>query len=82
VNGGALLLASAALTTAGAQQREPYQGLDAYITAALKQWKVPGLGLAIVRTIARRHKAEVCLDDTPGGGLTARIVFPGSARPA
>jgi two-component system OmpR family sensor kinase len=41
-----------------------------------------GLGLAIVRTIARRHKAEVCLDDTPGGGLTARVVFPGSARPA
>ena len=49
VNGGALLLASATLTTAGAQQREPFQGLDAYITAALKQWKVPGLGLAIVR---------------------------------
>ena len=41
-----------------------------------------GLGLAIVRTIARRHKAEVRLNDTPGGGLTARIVFPGSARPA
>lgn len=41
-----------------------------------------GLGLAIVRTIARRHKAEVCLDDTPGGGLSARVVFPASARPA
>jgi len=41
-----------------------------------------GLGLAIVRTIARRHKAQVRLNDTPGGGLTARIVFPGTARPA
>ena len=40
-----------------------------------------GLGLAIVRTIARGHKAEVRLDDTPGGGLTARIVFAGSALP-
>ena len=33
----------------GAQAREPFAGLDAYVDAALKQWKVPGLGLAIVR---------------------------------
>ncbi|MCC6927654.1 MAG: serine hydrolase [Gemmatimonadaceae bacterium] len=49
VQGAALLLASAALTPALAQQREPFPGLDAYITAAIKQWKVPGLGMAIVR---------------------------------
>ncbi len=33
----------------GSQAREPFPGMDAYIDAALKQWKVPGLGLAIVR---------------------------------
>lgn len=35
--------------TVRAQGREPYPGLDAYIEAARKTWKVPGLGLAIVR---------------------------------
>ena len=39
-----LLAASAA-----AQPREPFAGLDASITKALADWKVPGLGLAIVR---------------------------------
>jgi len=39
-----LLAASAA-----AQPREPFTGLDAYVTKALADWKVPGLGLAIVR---------------------------------
>ena len=34
-----------------------------------------GLGLAIVRAIAERHQAKVILDDTPGGGLTARVEF-------
>lgn len=32
-----------------AQQKEPYSDVDAYIQAALKAWKVPGLALAIVR---------------------------------
>lgn len=39
-----------------------------------------GLGLAIVRSIAQRHRAEVRLDDAPGGGLRVRIDFP--PRPA
>lgn len=34
-----------------------------------------GLGLSIVRTIAQRHGAQVVLDDAPGGGLLARVVF-------
>jgi CubicO group peptidase (beta-lactamase class C family) len=34
---------------AGAQGREPYPGLDAYINQAITQWKVPGLAIAIVR---------------------------------
>jgi two-component system sensor histidine kinase TctE len=38
-----------------------------------------GLGLPIVREIARLHGAEVELDDTPGGGLTVRVVFPAEA---
>jgi CubicO group peptidase (beta-lactamase class C family) len=31
------------------QGKEPWPGLDAYVEAALKTWKVPGLGLAVVR---------------------------------
>lgn len=43
---GAMLLPALA---AGAQGREPYPGLDAYINTAIAQWKVPGLAMAIVR---------------------------------
>jgi len=36
-----------------------------------------GLGLSIVREIARAHLAEVVLDDGPAGhGLTVSVVFP------
>jgi len=35
-----------------------------------------GLGLAIVKAIADRNRAELRLDDTPGGGLTVRASFP------
>lgn len=35
-----------------------------------------GLGLSIVRTIARRHGAAVELGDTEGGGLNVRVTFP------
>ena len=35
-----------------------------------------GLGLSIVRTIARRHGAMVRLLDSEGGGLSARVEFP------
>ncbi|MFN2563433.1 MAG: serine hydrolase [Gemmatimonadaceae bacterium] len=47
-----VLLAAAAPIGAGsvaAQQREPYPGYDAYVNAALATWKVPGVGIAIVR---------------------------------
>jgi two-component system, OmpR family, sensor kinase len=39
-----------------------------------------GLGLAIVSAIADRHAAAVTLGDTPGGGLTARVLFPALAE--
>lgn len=35
--------------SAGAQQREPYPGYDAYVNAALATWKVPGVAIAIIR---------------------------------
>lgn len=35
-----------------------------------------GLGLAIVREIADRHRATVTLGDAPGGGLRVEIIFP------
>jgi len=34
-----------------------------------------GLGLAIVKAIAERHGARVMLDEAPGGGLQATVVF-------
>ncbi len=40
-----------------------------------------GLGLAVVKAIARRQGARVTLDDNPGGGLRARVVWP-RERPA
>src|SRR5436190_4191849 len=43
-------LAFAAIAgTASAQAREPYPGLDAYITKAITAWNIPGVGVAIVR---------------------------------
>ncbi|MEW5686364.1 MAG: HAMP domain-containing sensor histidine kinase [Pseudomonadota bacterium] len=35
-----------------------------------------GLGLAVVRTIARGHGGDVSLSNRPGGGLTARVQLP------
>ena len=32
-----------------AQQKGPFAGLDAYVEPAMRTWKVPGLGLAVVR---------------------------------
>ncbi|HTE45049.1 MAG TPA: serine hydrolase domain-containing protein, partial [Gemmatimonadaceae bacterium] len=54
----AALCSVAAIATAGtiaasrparAQAREPFPGLDAYITTAVHTWKIPGLSVAIVR---------------------------------
>jgi CubicO group peptidase (beta-lactamase class C family) len=41
------LIASA--TTAAAQMKEPYPGLEAYINKARETWKIPGLAVGIVR---------------------------------
>lgn len=38
-----------------------------------------GLGLSIVQRIAEHHGATIRLDDAPGGGLRARIVFPATS---
>jgi two-component system sensor histidine kinase QseC len=35
-----------------------------------------GLGLSIVSRIAELHGATLALEETPGGGLTVRVVFP------
>jgi CubicO group peptidase (beta-lactamase class C family) len=42
-------LAAAALPSFASAQREPFPGLDAYIANAVKTWKIPGIGVAIVR---------------------------------
>jgi len=35
-----------------------------------------GLGLAVARSIARRHGGDVIVEDTTGGGLTVRLSLP------
>lgn len=39
-----------------------------------------GLGLCIAREIARLHRGQLLLTDTPGGGATFAIVLPANAR--
>ncbi len=41
-----------------------------------------GLGLAIVREVARRHQGSASLRDTAGGGLTVHIDIPAHSTPA
>jgi len=38
-----------------------------------------GLGLAVVRTIARAHGGEVEVESSPGQGATFRLVLPGAS---
>ena len=35
-----------------------------------------GLGLAVARSVLRRHGGDVVLEDRPGGGLVARVSLP------
>jgi CubicO group peptidase (beta-lactamase class C family) len=44
-----LAAAAAAQAPTAPTPREPFPGLDAYVTAALATWQVPGVALAIVR---------------------------------
>ena len=79
---GIALLAAAALGQRAT--REPYPGFDAYVTAALRTWKVPGLALAIVRNdsviYAKGYGVRELGQSSP---VTARTLFAiGSASKA
>jgi signal transduction histidine kinase len=40
-----------------------------------------GIGLSIVRSVARLHRAEIRLDSSPLGGLSVRVSFPARVDP-
>jgi signal transduction histidine kinase len=52
---------------------EPFQRLE---TSRSRETGGAGLGLAVVRAIARGHGGDVSLHNRPGGGLTARVTLP------
>ncbi|MEO7965420.1 MAG: serine hydrolase, partial [Gemmatimonadaceae bacterium] len=80
--GIAALIAIPAMLTA--QQREPFPGMDAYINAALKTWRVPGLGLAVVRNDSVIYaKGYGVRDNTKPALVDAQTIFAiGSASKA
>jgi CubicO group peptidase (beta-lactamase class C family) len=45
----AAILLGLVASPSAAQQKDPLAGLDEYITAAMKDWKVPGLAVGVVR---------------------------------
>jgi CubicO group peptidase (beta-lactamase class C family) len=70
--------AAASLVTSplAGQGREPYPGLDAYVTAALEAWNVPGVGLAIVRNDSVIYaKGYGVRDVAKGDRVTEQTVF-------
>jgi CubicO group peptidase (beta-lactamase class C family)/dienelactone hydrolase len=55
---------------------EPFPGLDAYVNDALKAWKVPGLGLAIVRNDSVIYAKGYGVRDVKQGTLVdERTIF-------
>ncbi|HEX3915744.1 MAG TPA: ATP-binding protein [Caulobacteraceae bacterium] len=52
---------------------EPFQRLE---TSRSRETGGAGLGLAVVRAIARGHGGDVSLHNRAGGGLTARVTLP------
>jgi len=65
-------------TGPGIRPSERERVFDRFYRAEASASPVPGsgLGLSLVRTLAQRHGASVTLEDAPGGGLRARVVFP------
>src|SRR6266496_2835830 len=49
VSRAALVALACVTVTAKANAQEPFPGLDAYVNKAIRDWKVPGVGIAIVR---------------------------------
>jgi two-component system, OmpR family, sensor kinase len=62
---------------------EPFQRLE---SSRSRETGGAGLGLAVVRAIARGHGGEVTLENLAAGGLRARVTLPlaprGAGRPA
>ena len=56
---------------------EPFHRLE---TSRSRDTGGIGLGLAVVRAIARGHGGEVVLQNRPGGGLRARVTLPLALR--
>jgi CubicO group peptidase (beta-lactamase class C family) len=70
------LLAVVMPAAVSAQAREPFTDLDAYVNAAIKTWKVPGLALAIVRNDSVLYtKGYGVQNITTGTPVDERTIF-------
>jgi signal transduction histidine kinase len=74
IPGGALLEVTD--TGPGIALADRERVFDRFYRRATQQESGTGLGLAIVKAIAERHRAQITLDDAPGGGLQVAVKFP------
>jgi signal transduction histidine kinase len=62
-------------TGPGIARADRQRVFDRFYRRAQQQENGTGLGLAIVKAIAERHRAQITLDDAPGGGLQVAVKF-------
>jgi signal transduction histidine kinase len=74
IPGGALLEVTD--TGPGIAHGDRERVFDRFYRRARQQESGTGLGLAIVKAIAERHRAQISLDEAPGGGLQVAVRFP------
>jgi two-component system OmpR family sensor kinase len=65
----------------GIPEAERQRVFDRFYRGENQQAPGTGLGMAIVKTIADHHRAEIRLDQSELGGLRVRVRFEAQAAP-